>query len=141
MIQVYTGNGKGKTTAALGQVIRAAGNGMKTFFAMFMKDYSYGEIKILEQLSDFVELKQFANDEFVFEKKLPSEELKKEVANGVLECKEKMLSGKYSSGRPVSSSLAVWRDSRGLAGFKITFVPLSLAHRIASVIAPCGSLP
>jgi len=95
MIQVYTGNGKGKTTAAIGQVIRAAGNGMKTFFAMFMKDYSYSELKILNRLSDFIEIKQYANDKFVFRKKLPSSSLKEEVKNGLSECINKMKSGKY----------------------------------------------
>jgi cob(I)alamin adenosyltransferase len=36
-IQVYTGNGKGKTTAALGLALRAAGRGMKTYIAQFLK--------------------------------------------------------------------------------------------------------
>ena len=39
-IQVYTGNGKGKTTAALGQALRAAGSGLKTFIVRFMKDFA-----------------------------------------------------------------------------------------------------
>jgi len=38
-IQIYTGNGKGKTTAALGQALRAAGSGLKTFIVQFMKNY------------------------------------------------------------------------------------------------------
>jgi len=36
-IQVYTGNGKGKTTAALGLALRAAGHGLKTYFGQFLK--------------------------------------------------------------------------------------------------------
>ena len=43
-IQVYTGNGKGKTTAALGLALRAAGRGMKTYMAQFLKKGEYGEL-------------------------------------------------------------------------------------------------
>lgn len=95
MIQVYTGNGKGKTTAAIGQVVRAAGSGLKTYFAMFMKDYVYGELNILSKLSDSIELNHFGNDEFVFRKELPSIELKDEVKKGIIECSNKMISGNY----------------------------------------------
>ncbi len=40
-VQVYTGNGKGKTTAALGLALRAAGAGLKTYFAQFVKGNEY----------------------------------------------------------------------------------------------------
>ena len=40
-IQIYTGNGKGKSTAAIGQAVRAAGYGLKTYIAQFMKEYPY----------------------------------------------------------------------------------------------------
>ena len=46
-IQVYTGNGKGKTTAALGLAIRAAGYGLKTYMGQFMKGQHYGELTSL----------------------------------------------------------------------------------------------
>ena len=39
-IQVYTGNGKGKTTAALDRALRTAGGGLEAFIFQFMKDYS-----------------------------------------------------------------------------------------------------
>lgn len=96
MIQVYTGNGKGKTTAAIGQVIRAAGNGLKTYFAMFMKDFEYGEIKILKNLSEFIQIKQYGNDSFVFDKKFPSLEVKTKIQNGLKECLTMMKSGNYN---------------------------------------------
>ena len=47
-IQVYTGNGKGKTTAAIGLAIRAAGAGLKVFIAQFIKMGDYSEIRRLE---------------------------------------------------------------------------------------------
>ena len=49
-IHIYYGNGKGKTTAAVGQVVRAAGHGLKVLVFQFMKDNSSGERAILEQL-------------------------------------------------------------------------------------------
>lgn len=52
LVQVYTGNGKGKTSAALGSVIRALGQGWRVCIVSFMKgDYPYGEYVTLERLS------------------------------------------------------------------------------------------
>ena len=65
-IQIYTGNGKGKTTAALGQALRAAGRGLKTFIVQFMKNSSCGEIKIFEQMRAWVTLEHYGKDSFVF---------------------------------------------------------------------------
>jgi len=50
-IHVYTGNGKGKTTSAMGLALRASGNDMKIFIAQFMKGQEYREIKSLRKLS------------------------------------------------------------------------------------------
>jgi cob(I)alamin adenosyltransferase len=51
LVQVFTGDGKGKTTAALGTVIRAAGHGLKVFIVFFMKGkYDYGEYRTLARL-------------------------------------------------------------------------------------------
>jgi len=53
MIQVFTGNGKGKTTAALGQALRAAGHGWQILVIQFMKgDPNYGELAALGRLSN-----------------------------------------------------------------------------------------
>lgn len=49
-VQVYTGNGKGKTTAALGLALRMAGNGGRVFFGQFMKGRLYGEHRALSAL-------------------------------------------------------------------------------------------
>jgi cob(I)alamin adenosyltransferase len=65
-IQIYTGNGKGKTTAALGQALRAAGRGLKTFIVQFMKNSTYGEVKIIEQMRNWITLEHYGNDSFVF---------------------------------------------------------------------------
>lgn len=50
MIQLYTGEGKGKTTAAIGQTIRAAGRGWPVLFSQFMKGNDSGEWNILRTL-------------------------------------------------------------------------------------------
>ena len=68
-IQVYTGNGKGKTTAALGLSLRAAGHGLRTVIIQFMKGWiDYGELKGVEMLSPYVEIHQAGRDTFVHRK-------------------------------------------------------------------------
>jgi len=64
-IQVYTGNGKGKTTAALGLSIRAAGAGLKVFIAQFIKMGEYSEIKTLKRFSDFITIEQYGLGRFI----------------------------------------------------------------------------
>ena len=50
MIHIYCGNGKGKTTAAVGLALRAAGQGMKVHFIQFLKGSETGEINILKHI-------------------------------------------------------------------------------------------
>lgn len=52
LVHIYYGDGKGKTTAAMGQAIRAAGSGLKVLVFQFMKDNTSGERVILEQLEN-----------------------------------------------------------------------------------------
>jgi len=94
-IQVYTGNGKGKTTAAIGQAVRAAGFGLKTYFVMFMKEFPYNEVRILEKLKDFITIVQVGKDDFVYKKVPPSEEEKSKIKEALAEAKTKMLNGEY----------------------------------------------
>ena len=94
-IHTYTGNGKGKTTAALGQALRAAGSGLKTFFVMFMKDFAYGEIQMVKQLSDWIRLERYGNDAFVFRKQSPDNEDKKAAQLALKRARDAMLSTRY----------------------------------------------
>ena len=58
MLIVYTGNGKGKTTAALGLAVRAAGHKKRVIILQFLKsDWGYGEIRAVERLSPEVEIR------------------------------------------------------------------------------------
>jgi len=65
-IQVYTGSGKGKTTASLGLAVRAAGHGLKTVIIQFMKGWiDYGELAGVRMLAPHVEIHQVGRDTFV----------------------------------------------------------------------------
>jgi len=65
LIQVYTGPGKGKTTAALGLALRAAGQDMKVYIIQFMKGWPhYGELISVEKLPN-ITLRQFGRPDFV----------------------------------------------------------------------------
>ncbi|MDZ7625302.1 MAG: cob(I)yrinic acid a,c-diamide adenosyltransferase [Ignavibacteriaceae bacterium] len=94
-VQIYTGNGKGKSTAAIGQAVRAAGFGLKTYIAQFMKEYPYNELNSLKQLSEWITIEQFGGDEFVYKKELPGEEELAKAKKGLQTAGEKMLSGEY----------------------------------------------
>ena len=59
LIQVYTGNGKGKTTAALGLALRAAGAGLKVYVGQFIKSGAYSELKTLKKLKKQITVEQY----------------------------------------------------------------------------------
>lgn len=67
-VQVYTGNGKGKTTAAIGLAIRALGAGKRVLFLQFMKAKSYSEHKILPNISPLLKLETLGKPFFVARK-------------------------------------------------------------------------
>jgi cob(I)alamin adenosyltransferase len=58
-VQVYTGDGKGKTTAALGLALRAAGAGLRVFIGQFIKQGHYSEIEALERFGDRITCRQY----------------------------------------------------------------------------------
>lgn len=59
--QVYTGDGNGKTTAAIGLAVCAAGTGLKVYIAQFVKSEKYSEIISLERLSDLITCRQYGS--------------------------------------------------------------------------------
>ncbi|MBW1892289.1 MAG: cob(I)yrinic acid a,c-diamide adenosyltransferase [Deltaproteobacteria bacterium] len=92
-IQVYTGNGKGKTTAAIGLSVRAAGAGLNVFIAQFIKMGDYSEIKSLKKLSDRITIKQFGLGRFI--KGKPSEDDIEAAQKGLHAVKSAILSRDY----------------------------------------------
>jgi len=92
-VQVYTGDGKGKTTAALGLALRAAGAGLKVFVAQFVKGAEYSEIKALQRFSDLVTLKQYGRGCFIGQE--PGPEDRRMAGAGLLEAEQAMESGDY----------------------------------------------
>ncbi|MGB9780559.1 cob(I)yrinic acid a,c-diamide adenosyltransferase [Caldanaerobacter sp.] len=94
LVMIYTGDGKGKTTAALGLALRAIGHGQKVYMIQFMKGSpNYGEIKATKYLPNF-EIVQKGRDAFVKKNEPLKEDL--ELANEGLElAREIISSGEY----------------------------------------------
>lgn len=91
-IHIYTGNGKGKTTAAFGLALRAALAGKKVFIGQFVKDMKYNETKI-ENYLDNIEIKQLGRGCFIYEN---PEDIDKDIAKKALEeCSSLLSSGDY----------------------------------------------
>lgn len=66
LVQVYTGNGKGKTTASLGLCLRAAGHGLRIHVLQFMKGSTvYGELESARRLAPYLTIEQVGQDTFV----------------------------------------------------------------------------
>ena len=91
-VHVYTGNGKGKTTAALGVALRAVCAGKKVFIGQFVKGMAYSEIKCQQYLPN-IEIHQFGTTCFIDRE--PSEEDIQLAQNGMSKCKKALHSGKY----------------------------------------------
>jgi cob(I)alamin adenosyltransferase len=95
MIQVYTGSGKGKTTAALGLALRAAGHGFKSFIIQFMKgDMDCGELKVAKKLKPYLTIKQMGRANFV-KRQMPNPEDIKLASEAVALAKDILAGGKY----------------------------------------------
>jgi len=90
---VYTGDGKGKTTAAFGLALRAVGAGMKVFIAQFVKGMRYSELDAVQLLSDQITLKQYGRGCFIHNE--PTEEDIQAARNGLREASERMTSGDF----------------------------------------------
>ncbi len=92
-VQVYTGDGKGKTTSAIGLSIRAAGAGLKVYIAQFIKMGDYSEIKALKKFSDLITVEQFGLGRFIEGK--PSKEDIDASRAGIEKLKSYMASRDY----------------------------------------------
>jgi cob(I)alamin adenosyltransferase len=92
-VQVYTGNGKGKTTAALGLALRATGAGKKVFIAQFIKGRTYSEITAINNYLPAVIIKQYGMGCFIVNK--PCLEDIEAAKKGLEHVSEVIASGEY----------------------------------------------
>jgi cob(I)alamin adenosyltransferase len=106
LVQVYTGPGKGKTTAALGLAMRAAGHGLRVCFIQFMKgDWDLGERKAAARLSPELEIRHFAAPRWGDRSRAdegtpwwelpPSDEDKRQAQEGILFARRALTGGDY----------------------------------------------
>ena len=93
LVQIYTGDGKGKTTAALGLSLRAAGRGLKVFIAQFVKGMYYGELKAIERFAPQITLKQYGRKCFIEDE--PTEEDVRLAREGWREVREVLKKEEY----------------------------------------------
>jgi cob(I)alamin adenosyltransferase len=92
-VQVYTGSGKGKTTAALGLALRAAGAGLRVYFAQFAKAKQCSEHVALERFSDLITVLQCGNHGFM--KGEPTQDDRQRALEGLCETRKALSSGDY----------------------------------------------
>ena len=115
MLQVYTGNGKGRTTAAIGLAIRSLGAGRRVYIMQFMKGMAYSEQKVLRKLAPQLVLRttgkpffiakegmltpeqrrQWGDDVVIFPEGQPPEDYVRLLQAGLAEAAEAILSGSY----------------------------------------------
>ncbi|MBN2242785.1 MAG: cob(I)yrinic acid a,c-diamide adenosyltransferase [Acidobacteria bacterium] len=92
-VQVYTGNGKGKTTAAFGLALRAAGAGLPVFIAQFAKGGDYSEIRAFRRFEGLITLKQYGSGSFIHGK--PAEGDIRAAQKALSEIREVFVAGRY----------------------------------------------
>ncbi len=92
-LQVYTGDGKGKTTAAIGLAVRAMGAGMKVLFAQFLKKGDFSEINALRRFGDQIKIFQFGSGKFV--RGRPKSADFQRARQGLKDIEKYMSSGRY----------------------------------------------
>jgi cob(I)alamin adenosyltransferase len=105
-VQVYTGDGKGKTTAALGLALRAAGRGLPVYIGQFMKGRHYGELDSVKLLPG-VELEQYGEPGWVYQGQLKPEQVE-QAARGMARACAVVVSGKHRLVILDEINMAVW---------------------------------
>lgn len=95
-VHVYTGNGKGKTTAALGLAFRAIGHGLKIYIGQFMKGQHYGELDAAKLVPGLVTIEQYGKNTFIHVNNPPAKEDINMAQAGLKKAKAAMLSTVYN---------------------------------------------
>jgi len=105
-VQVYTGDGKGKTTAALGLALRASGHRMHTYVGQFMKGQSYGELKALRGHPS-ITIEQYGDVHCIHRDEVTPDHVA-QAHRGLERAREAMLSGKYDIVVLDEINVAIW---------------------------------
>lgn len=105
-VQVYTGDGKGKTTAAIGLAVRAAGAGLRVYLAQFIKQRRYNEIRALEVFGDQIVCRQYGRGCWLRGK--PSDEDIRLARQGLDEVQGIIGSGEYQLVILDEANVATW---------------------------------
>ncbi|MFA5385257.1 MAG: cob(I)yrinic acid a,c-diamide adenosyltransferase [Eubacteriales bacterium] len=95
-VQVYTGNSKGKTTAALGLAFRAMGCGLRTYIGQFMKGSPSSELVSAGMVSEFITIEQFGRGTLFSSLNPPTADDVRLAKVGIKRIKAAMYSGEYS---------------------------------------------
>ena len=92
---IYTGNGKGKTTAAMGLAMRAVGAGLKVYIGEFIKGMEYGEVKVIHQRFPEITVDLYGLDVgCIIDRKVTAEDYQA-AADGLAKAKAALASGNY----------------------------------------------
>jgi cob(I)alamin adenosyltransferase len=97
LVHVYTGEGKGKSTAALGQVLRSLGYGLKAYIVQFLKSKESlsGEVNALARFGDDVKLVRYHQVHPIFDPDVDVNQLRASISEALDEAREAMLSADY----------------------------------------------
>jgi cob(I)alamin adenosyltransferase len=135
-VQVYTGDGKGKTTASLGLALRAAGAGMKVYIGQFLKSGDYSEIQALKALGDRITVAQFGSGRLI--RGQPGEKDRALAAQGLAAARQALAGGCYDlvildeANVAAAMGLVSFEELIGLVKEKPAAVELVLTGRGAS---------
>jgi cob(I)alamin adenosyltransferase len=105
-VQVYTGDGKGKTSAALGLALRASGHGMRTYIGQFMKGQHYGELEALRD-HPLITIEQYGDVRCIRREEVTPEHVS-QAHRGLERAREAMLSSRYDIVVLDEVSVAIW---------------------------------
>ncbi|NLG27878.1 MAG: cob(I)yrinic acid a,c-diamide adenosyltransferase [Chloroflexi bacterium] len=105
-VQLYTGDGKGKTTAALGLALRASGRGLRTYIGQFMKGQACGETRALRD-HPLITLEQYGDVLCIRREEVTAEHIAR-AQQGLARARAAMLSGQYALVVLDEVNVAIW---------------------------------
>jgi cob(I)alamin adenosyltransferase len=105
-VQVYTGDGKGKTTAAIGLAVRAAGHGLRTYVGQFLKGLPYGELTALRD-HPLITIEQYGTRQCLRREDI-AEEDRERARDGLEHGRAALASGRYDLVVLDEINVAVW---------------------------------